>query len=94
MYSFLLVLHCVVTLLLVVLVLVQKSDGAGMALGGQVSGMMTPRGAANLLTRMTAVLATLFMVNCLLLSWVAVRSKQNRSVLAAESVVHESLTCG
>lgn len=82
MQTFLLVIHCVITLALVGMILIQKSDGAGMALSGQWGDLVSARGAANLLTRLTAILATLFMVNCLVLAYIAVRSNQHKSILS------------
>ena len=51
-------------LLLVILVLLQGSDNEGLGLGGGggTGGMMSARGSANLLSRLTAVTATLFMI--------------------------------
>ncbi len=67
---FLLILHVIVILLLIGIILIQKSEG-GLGLGtagGGGQGMFTARGTANFLTRATAVLATIFFVNCLLMS--------------------------
>jgi preprotein translocase subunit SecG len=63
MANILLVAHLIVTLALIGVVLVQKSEGGGLGIGsgGGGGGFMTGRGTANLLTRTTAVLATLFM---------------------------------
>jgi preprotein translocase subunit SecG len=62
MAEILLVTHLIVTLALIGVVLVQKSEGGGLGIGsgGGGGGFMTGRGTANLLTRTTAVLGTLF----------------------------------
>jgi len=63
MYNIILVLHVIVAVALVVLVLLQQGKGAdaGAAFGSGASGtVFGSRGAANFLTRTTAVLATLF----------------------------------
>lgn len=70
MLTFFLVLHFIVAVLLVLIILVQKGDDGG-ALGvggGGGDGAFSPRGQANLLTRVTTALAVLFMVNCIVIA--------------------------
>ena len=55
--------------ILVILVLLQGSDNEGLGLGGGTfGGMMSARGSANLLSRLTAITATLFMVMSVVLT--------------------------
>ena len=62
----LVIIQLILALALVVLVLLQGSDNDSLGLGGGTStGMMSARGTANLLSRLTAITAGLFMV-CLL----------------------------
>ncbi|QNT78712.1 preprotein translocase subunit SecG [Entomobacter blattae] len=70
MITFLLILHLLVTLSLIAVVLIQRSEGGGLGIGsGQGLGsFMTGRGTANLLTRSTAILAALFMILSLALA--------------------------
>lgn len=70
METVLIVIHLMVVLALVGVVLLQRSEGGGLGIGGG-SGFMTARGAANALTRATAILATAFFVTSLTLSIVA-----------------------
>ena len=70
METVLIVIHLMVVLALVGVVLLQRSEGGGLGIGGG-SGFMTARGAANALTRATAILATVFFVTSLTLSIVA-----------------------
>ncbi|MEH6828647.1 preprotein translocase subunit SecG [Parasphingorhabdus sp.] len=60
MFLFLTVLQAIVAAMLVGVILMQKSEGGGLGVGGSPSGMMSARGAADLLTRTTSVLAVLF----------------------------------
>jgi preprotein translocase subunit SecG len=60
MYTFLLVLHALVAASLVGVILMQRSEGGGLAGGGSPAGLMTARGAADFLTRTTSILAVLF----------------------------------
>jgi preprotein translocase subunit SecG len=64
MIKFLLVLHVFVTVALISVVLIQRSEGGGLGLGGGqgMGNFMSGRGTANLLTRTTAILGTAFFV--------------------------------
>ena len=66
----LIVIQLILAVLLVVLVLLQGSDNEGLGLGGGggIGGMMSARGSANLLSRLTAITATLFMVMSVVLT--------------------------
>lgn len=64
----LLTIHILVTILLIAVILVQKSDGGGFGASSSSGNAFSARGAANLLTRTTAVLATIFMLLCIAMS--------------------------
>ena len=70
MFTVLLVIHVLVTLALIGVVLIQRSEGGGLGIGTSqgMGSFMSGRGTANLLTRATAILATLFMVLSLTLA--------------------------
>lgn len=70
MTTLLLVLNFFVTIALIGVILIQRSEGGGLGIGSSqgMGSFMTGRGTANLLTRTTAVLAGVFMVLCLLLA--------------------------
>jgi preprotein translocase subunit SecG len=70
METVIIVIHLMVVLALVGVVLLQRSEGGGLGIGGG-SGFMTARGAANTLTRATAILAAAFFVTSLALSLIA-----------------------
>ncbi|MBB3607857.1 preprotein translocase subunit SecG [Rhizobium sp. BK602] len=61
MQTVLLVIYLMVVIALIGVVLIQRSEGGGLGIGGG-SGFMSARGTANALTRTTAILATLFFV--------------------------------
>lgn len=71
LFTFLLVVHAIIAALLVATILMQKSEGGGLTTGGSPSGLMSARGAANFLTRATAILATLFVVMSITLAVLA-----------------------
>lgn len=61
MQTVLIVIHLMIVLALVGVVLMQRSEGGGLGIGGG-SGLMSARGAANALTRTTGILAAAFFV--------------------------------
>ncbi|THV13524.1 preprotein translocase subunit SecG [Rhizobium rhizophilum] len=70
MQTVLLVIYLMVVVALIGVVLIQRSEGGGLGIGGG-SGFMSARGTANALTRTTAILATLFFVISLALGILA-----------------------
>ena len=68
MFKFLLIVQTIVAASLVCVILVQRSEGGGLGVGGSSSGFMTARGAADFLTRSTAVLGGLFITLSILLA--------------------------
>jgi preprotein translocase subunit SecG len=62
MLTFLLIVQTVVAVSLIALILMQRSEGGGLGVGGSSSGFMTARGAADFLTRSTSVLGGVFIV--------------------------------
>src|SRR5213596_2960649 len=62
MFAFLLIVQTIVAVALISVILMQRSEGGGLGVGGSSSGFMTARGAADFLTRSTAVLGGLFIV--------------------------------
>jgi preprotein translocase subunit SecG len=79
--NLLLVIEVIVALFLVVVVLLQRSEGGALGMGGGPSGFMTARGAGDLLTRTTWILGTVFFVLGLLLTIVAGRERGSSSVV-------------
>ena len=68
MIILLLAVHILVAVALVGVILLQKSEGGALGMGGSgMSGFMTGRSTANLLTRVTAILAAAFMATSILL---------------------------
>ena len=66
----LIIIQLILAILLVIFVLLQGSDNEGLGLGGGggLGGMMSARGSANLLSRLTALTATLFMIMSVVLT--------------------------
>ncbi|MGI8943939.1 MAG: preprotein translocase subunit SecG [Qipengyuania sp.] len=72
MFLFLTVLQAIVAAGLVGVILMQKSEGGGLGIGGSPTGMLSARGAADFLTRTTRWLAVLFVVLSIVLAAMAV----------------------
>lgn len=85
MHVVLIVIHVMVTLALVAMVLLQRNAQDGLSgIGGGGSGaLMSGRSSANLLTKATSILATIFIANCLLMAVLTARSKDHESLLNA-----------
>jgi preprotein translocase subunit SecG len=78
--NFLLVVHGLIALALVGVILIQKSEGGGLTSGGSAGGLVSARGAADLLSRSTAILATLFIISSLGLAWLAGHSNRPQTI--------------
>lgn len=74
MFLFLTVVQAIVAAALVGVILMQRSEGGGLGIGGSPSGMLSARGAADFLTRSTKWLAVLFVVLSIALAAVAVET--------------------
>ncbi|MBS0474021.1 MAG: preprotein translocase subunit SecG [Proteobacteria bacterium] len=80
LFLFLMIVQAVVAALLVWVILMQKSEGGGLGVGGSPAGLMSARGAADFLTRSTTVLATVFVVLSITLAALAVRASSGRTI--------------
>src|SRR5256885_15352883 len=80
MQTVVIVIHLMIVAVLIGAVLLQKSEGGGLGMGGG-AGFMSSRGTANLLTRMTAILAVGFFITSLFLSWPAGYHRQPSSII-------------
>jgi len=73
MFTFLLVVHIIVAAALVGVILMQRSEGGGLGMGGSPAGLLSARGAGDFLTRTTAILATLFIILAIALAFVSAK---------------------
>ena len=83
MASVVLIIHLIIALALVGLVLLQRSEGGALGIGGGGGGgggLFSGRGAANVLTRATAVLAAVFFMTSILLTILARQDRAPTSV--------------
>lgn len=81
LFLFLTVVQALVAAILVAVILVQQSEGGGLGTGGgNPSGLMSARGAANFLSRTTAVLAGIFVTLSIIMASLAVNVTSGREL--------------
>ena len=71
MFAFLLIVQTLIAVALISVILMQRSEGGGLGVGGSSSGFMTARGAADFLTRSTAFLGGAFIVLSIVMAAIA-----------------------
>ena len=80
MFTFLLVVQTLVAAALVAVILMQRSEGGGLGVSSSSAGLMTARGAADFLTRATAILGGLFITISIVLAAIAGVSRESTTV--------------
>ena len=80
MQTVLLVILLLVTIAMVAVILLQRSEGGALGIGGSSNAMFSARGAGNALTRATTALAALFFALAIILTILAVRGEKPGSV--------------
>ena len=81
MENFLVIVNIVLAILLVVVILFQKSEGGALGIGASQESFISSRSASNFLTKATAIIATLFIVTSLTLTIMSSEQTSNTSVL-------------
>ena len=79
MSTVLLIIQLIISLILTGLILIQRSEGGALGIGG--GGLMSGRSATNSISRLTWILGTVFIINCLALSIVFNMENQNTSLI-------------
>ena len=93
MFTFLLVVQTLIAAALVAVILMQRSEGGGLGVGGSSAGLMTARGAADFLTRATSILGGMFIILSIVLAAIAGVSRESPTVdtsLAKEQPVQQA----
>ena len=81
MLTIILTFNIIAAILLVIVILFQKSEGGALGIGASQDSFVTSRSAGNFLTKLTAVLATLFIVTSILLTISSQKNLPTTSVL-------------
>src|SRR3989440_2716841 len=94
MQTVIIVIHLMVVLAMTGVVLLQRSEGGGLGMGGGSGGFLTSRGSANVLTRTTATLAAVFFATSLVLSILAGWDRKPHSILEGSSPATQPAPAG
>ena len=81
MENFILIINIILAVFLVAVILIQKSDGGALGLGASQESFISSRSAGNVLTKVTAIIATLFIVSSISLTVMSKDQFSNTSVL-------------
>ena len=81
MENFILILNIILAVLLIVVVLLQKSEGGALGLGISQDNFISSRSAGSFLTRTTAILAALFIITSISLTIISKEEFSSKSVL-------------
>ena len=81
MENFILVLNIILAIILVIIILLQKSEGGALGIGASQESFISSRSAGNLLTKATAIIATLFIITSISLTIIAQKEVSTSSVL-------------
>ena len=81
MENFILVLNIILAIILVIVILLQKSEGGALGIGASQESFISSRSAGNLLTKATAIIATLFIITSISLTIIAQKGVSTSSVL-------------
>jgi preprotein translocase subunit SecG len=94
MFSFLLVVQILVSVSIIALVMLQQGKGADMGAGfgaGASGTVFGARGSGSFFTRATAILATIFFINCLLIASPLIREQHRSSDTIADQLEQQSV---
>ena len=81
MENIILILNIIFAIFLVVIILIQKSEGGALGLGASQDSFISSRSAGSFLTKATAILATLFIITSISLTILSKKEFSNSSVL-------------
>tara|TARA_B100001971_G_C17691421_1_gene287222 strand:+ start:27 stop:326 length:300 start_codon:yes stop_codon:yes gene_type:complete len=81
MENFILVLNIILAIILVIIILLQKSEGGALGIGASQESFISSRSAGNLLTKATAIIATLFIITSISLTIIGQKEISTSSVL-------------
>ena len=81
MENFILVLNIILAIFLIIVILLQKSEGGALGIGASQESLISSRSAGNLLTKATAIIATLFIITSISLTIISQKGISTSSVL-------------
>ena len=75
MDNIVLLIHIILAVILIIVILIQRAEGGALGIGGGSDGM-TPRGTGDVLTRITAIVATMFIITSITLAVISMQSSE------------------
>jgi len=90
MENFILIINIILAVLLVVIILLQRSEGGALGLGVSQDNFVSSRSAGSFLTKTTAIIATLFIITSILLTIISKEEFSSLSVLEKIEVEKDS----
>jgi preprotein translocase subunit SecG len=81
MENIILVLNVILAVVLVIIILLQKSEGGALGLGVSQDSFVSSRSAGSFLTKLTAIIATLFIITSIALTIISKKQFSNTSIL-------------
>ena len=73
MENIVLLVHIILAVILIIVILIQRAEGGALGIGGGSDGM-TPRSTGDILTKITAIIATMFIITSITLAVISMRS--------------------
>ena len=75
MENIVLLIHIILAVILIIVILIQRAEGGALGIGGGSDGM-TPSGTGDVLTRITAIVATMFIITSITLAVISMQSSE------------------
>ena len=75
MENIVLLIHVILAVILIIVILIQRAEGGALGIGVGSDGM-TPRGTGDILTRITAIIATMFIITSITLAIISMQSSE------------------
>ena len=75
MENIVLLIHIILAVILIIVILIQRAEGGALGIGGGNDGM-SPRGTGDILTRITAIIATMFIITSITLAIISMKSSE------------------
>ena len=75
MENIVLLIHIILAVILTIVILIQRAEGGALGIGGGNDGM-SPRGTGDILTRITAIIATMFIITSITLAIISMQSSE------------------
>lgn len=91
MQTIFLTIHLIVAIALVATILLQRSEGGALGIGGGQGGFMTARGAGDVLTKTTKWLAIVFLLNSLFLGWLGANQTDDLDAITDLAPIEQPL---